>query len=213
MDNDNNPPKRAPENTYRNSGENKFVEQLKKPVVFVSLILLLLLLGLYLYKESQLNDVREQAAMEREQAAMERAAVIERANQQISENNRYLLETLMKPFSWALRTALLSGNTEQVDQYLFQFVQEDRFALLVVADADGTIISSTDQNFTGAAFSDHFNPEYLAIDSTVVDDSNQERVVVVSPLMGLNSKVGTLLAVYRPAPPIQQQSVEEEVEE
>lgn len=211
MDNTNNPPKRAPENTYKNSADNsdgkKFVAQLKKPVVFIPLILLLLMLGLYLYKESQLSDVREQAAQEQ-------AAVIERANQQILENNRYLLETLMKPFSWALRTALLAGNTEQVDQYLFQFVQEDRFALLVVADADGTIISSTDQNFTGAAFSEHFNPEYLTIDSTVVDDSNQERVVVVSPVMGLNSKVGTLLAVYRPAPPIQQQqAVEEQVEE
>ncbi|RDV13028.1 hypothetical protein DXT99_21880 [Pontibacter diazotrophicus] len=210
MDNDNNPPKRAPENTYRNSadrpGGNKYVAQLKKPVVFIPLILLLLMLGLYLYKESQLSDVREQAAQER-------AAVIERANQQITENNRYLLETLMKPFSWALRTALLAGNTEQVDQYLFQFVQEERFALLVVADADGTIISSTDQNFTGAAFSDHFNPEYLTIDSTVVDDSNQERVVVVSPVMGLNSKVGTLLAVYRPAPPLQQEQAEVQVEE
>lgn len=200
----------APENPGRKpsdkSGGNKFAAQLKKPAVIISIILLLVILGLYLYKESQLRDVREQAAQEQ-------AAVIERANQRITENNRYLLQTLMKPFSWALRTALLSGNTEQVDQYLFQFVQEEKFALLVVADAEGNIISSTDQNYTGAAFSDHFNPEYLRIDSTVVDESNPERVTVVTPVMGLNSKVGTLLAIYLPGEPLQQEQAELQADE
>ncbi|MFD3002426.1 PDC sensor domain-containing protein [Pontibacter toksunensis] len=196
----------APEKPHRNtgdrSGENRFVAMLKKPVVYIPLILLLALLGLYLYKESQLNDVRKQAELEQ-------AAVLERANKRISENNNYLLQVLTKPFSWALRTALLSGNTEQVDQYLFQFVQEEKFALVLVADENGNIISSTDQNFTGAAFADHFKPEYLKADSTIVDDSNPERMVVVSPIMGLNSKVGTLLAVYQPGEPLQQEKPEE----
>lgn len=174
------------------------MDKLKKPVVFIPLILLLLLLGLYLYKESQLNDVRQRAAQER-------AAVVDRANKQIAANNRYLLHTLTKPFSWALRTSLLSGNTEQVDQYLFQFVQEDKFSLVVVADENGKIISSTDQNYTGASFADHFKADYLKADTAMVDDTNQEKVVVVSPIMGLNSKLGTLLAVYQPGEPIQQE--------
>jgi hypothetical protein len=176
--------------------------QLRKPVVFVPLVLLLLFLGLYLYKVSQLRDVRKQAAQEQ-------AALIERANERISENNRYFLQVLTKPFSWALRTALLSGNVEQVDQYLFQFVREEKFALVLVADAEGTIISSTDQNFTGTAFADHFEPDYLRAESAIVDDANPGRVNVVSPIMGLNSKLGTLLAVYRPKAPLQKRQAEE----
>lgn len=207
MDNANYRSDGAPENSNRKpanrSGGDNFADKLKKPIVIVPLILLLALLGLYLYKESELSDVRRQAELEQ-------ATVIQRANERISENNRYFLEVLMKPFSWALRTALLSGNTEQVDQYLFQFVQEEKFSLLVVADAEGNIISSTDQNYTGASFTNHFAPEYLRVDSTVVDDSNPERMVVVTPIMGLNSKVGTLLAVYKPEQPIGQQEQQEQ---
>ena len=202
MDNSHYTPDRATNGRHEQSasgpGENKFLATLKKPVVFIPLILLLVILGVYLYKESQLNDVRRRAEQEK-------AAVIQRANERISENNEYLLEVLMKPFSWSVRTALLSGNVDQVNQYLFQLVQEDKFPLVLVADADGTVISSTDQNFTGAAFADHFNAEYLGADSTVIDDSDPNRVVVASPVMGLNSKLGTILAVYQPGEPLQQQ--------
>ncbi|MFD2512242.1 PDC sensor domain-containing protein [Pontibacter locisalis] len=187
----------------KSSGENGFVKQLKKPVVFIPLLLLLVVLGVYLYKESQLKEARREAAEER-------ALLLERANERIAENRHYLLEVVAKPFSWALRSALLTGNVEQVNQYLFQFVQEEKFAMVLVADAEGNIISSTDQNFTGSAFADHFDSKYLQTDATTVDDSDPERVIVASPIMGLNSRLGTLLVVYRPDDPLQLQELETE---
>ncbi|MCJ8164155.1 hypothetical protein MKJ04_04825 [Pontibacter sp. E15-1] len=205
MDTEHYPIDNAPEYEDARPRTNRFVTLLKKPVVYVSLVLLLLLLGVYLYKESQLKGVRELAAQEQE-------AAVERANERIAENSQYFLEVLMKPFSWALRSALLTGNVEQVDQYLFQFVQEKRFSLVLVADKDGNIISSTDQNYTGTAFADHFKPAFLKADDTMVDDANPERVVVASPIMGLNSRLGTLLAIYLPDNPVQQQEAAPEAE-
>ncbi len=206
MDNSNYPPDRATtssrENHVNKPAEGSFVTQLKKPVIFVSILLLLLCLGIYLYKNSQLADARRQAEQEQ-------AAVIKRANARVAENDRYFLQVLVKPFSWALRTALLSGNVEQVDQYLYQFVQERNFSLLLVADVNGTIISSTNQVYSNTPFGQNFDPAYLTADSTIVNDSDRANVVVATPIMGFNSKLGTFLAVYNPEAPLSRENSED----
>ncbi|TXK23599.1 hypothetical protein FVR03_22445 [Pontibacter qinzhouensis] len=202
MNNTPNPADRPAPVTPASAGQrlpqNRLVSALKRPIVFIPMLLLLCLLVLYFYKESQLKGIKAQAQADQQ-------AVLDRANQRITENNTYLLQVMTKPFSWALRTAMLAGNQEQVDQYLFQFVQEKNFNLVLVADATGTIVSSTDQNFTGKAFANHFKQDYLKAEAALVDYANTERVVVVSPIMGFNTRLGTLLAVYLPGQQLGQQ--------
>lgn len=167
------------------------------PAVLAATFLILCLV-IYFYKDSQMNDVREQAAQENE-------IIIQRANQRISENNSHFLELLSMPTSWAIRTALLAGNVDQVDQYLYQFVQRKNFEVVLVTDADGTIISSSNQKYIGNQFGDHFNASLTALESTNVDESEPNRIQVASPIMGLNSRLGTLFYVYLPEEPLQPQ--------
>jgi hypothetical protein len=187
---------RPPKGQHR---QNSLLGMLRKPVVFVPLLLLFVFLIILLImsssKNAQLRDAEAQAAADRE-------AIVTRANQRIAENNTYFLRTLMMPFSWAVRTAMLSGNVEQVDQYLFQFVQEKNFELVVLADAKGKIISTTNQKYKGEDFANHFEPSMLAADETTINAADSTSIKVASPIMGFNSKLGTLYAVYKPEEPI-----------
>jgi hypothetical protein len=164
----------------------------------VAATLLILLLVVYFYKDAQVREVRQQAAQERE-------SMIERTNERIAENHRHFLDVLTMPFSWAIRTALMAGNVDQVDQYLFQFVQRRNFEVVLVADANGNIISSTNQRYIGNQFGEHFNAIFLAVESTTVDDSEPNRIRVASPVMGLNTRLGTLFYIYLLDEPLQAQ--------
>jgi isoprenylcysteine carboxyl methyltransferase (ICMT) family protein YpbQ len=183
----------------RQDRENNLGALIKKPVVLIPLLLtivfLIILLLVNSSKRNELREVREQAAQEREQ-------IVTQANQSITETNTYFLKTLMMPFSWAVRTALLAGNVEQVDQYLYQFVREQNFELILVADASGKIISTTNQKYKGETFASHFDQALLAADSTLVSTGNQRSITVASPVMGLNSRLGTIYAVYVPEEPL-----------
>jgi hypothetical protein len=187
---------RPPKNPHR---ENSPLGMIRKPVVYIPLLLLaaflITLLILNNSKNSQIRDAQEKSAQDRE-------ALVARANQRITDNTTYLLRTLMMPFAWSVRTALLSGNVEQVDQYLYQFVQEPNFEMLLVADAKGKIISTTNQKYKGEAFDSHFNPALLRAEDITLDTSDSASIKVASPIMGLNSKLGTLYAVYNPEKPL-----------
>lgn len=183
----------------RQDRENNLAAVMKRPVVLIPLLLtIVFLILLLLVNSSKRNELREA----QEQAAQEREQIVTQANQRVMENNAYFLKTLMMPFSWSVRTALLAGNVEQVDQYLYQFMREQNFELILVADASGKIISTTNQKYKGEAFASHFDQALLAADSTMVSTGNQRSITVASPVMGLNSKLGTIYAVYKPEEPL-----------
>ena len=187
---------RPPKEHYR---ENSLQGMIRKPVVFIPLLLILaFLIILLILNASKNNQVREA----QEQAAQEREELVSTANQRITDNTTYFLKTLMTPFAWSVRTAMLSGNVEQVDQYLYQFVQEKNFELILVADANGKIISATNQKYKDESFADHFEPSLLRADGTMLNTADSTSIKVATPIMGLNSKLGTLYAVYRADKPI-----------
>lgn len=187
---------RPPKRPYH---ENRLVTQLKKPAVFIPLLLTLAFLVILLFinssKNTQLRETREQAAQERE-------VIVTQANQRVTENTAYFLRTLMMPFSWSVRSAMLSRNMEQVDQYLYAFVQEPRFELVLLADNSGKIISTTNQKYKGELFADHFQSSLLQAEAITLDTRDSTSIKVAAPIMGLNSKLGTLYTVYTPDKPI-----------
>ncbi|WP_299991720.1 hypothetical protein [uncultured Pontibacter sp.] len=187
---------RPPKRPYQ---ENRLITLLKRPAVFIPLLLALAFLVILLFinssKNTQLREAREQAAQERE-------VVVTQANQRVTENTTYFLRTLMMPFSWSVRTAMMSRNMEQVDQYLYAFVQEPDFELVLLADNSGKIISTTNQKYKGELFADHFESSLLQVESITLDTSDSSSIKVAAPIMGLNSKLGTLYTVYNPKNPI-----------
>lgn len=186
---------RPPKRHYK---ERKLFRLLRKPALLMLLLIVVFLIILAFVNSSKNNRLQEA----REQATQEREALVSRANQRVTDNTVYLLKTLMMPFAWSVRTALLSGNVQQVDQYLYQFVQEPNFELILVADPRGKIISTTNQKYRGGAFADYFEENLLRTDNTTVDTSDPATIRVITPIMGLNSRLGTLYVIYKPQDPL-----------
>ncbi len=187
---------RPPKRPYQ---ENRLVALLKRPAVFIPLLLALVFLLILVFinssKNTQLREARKQAAQERE-------AIVTLANEHVTENTTSFLRTLMMPFSWSVRSAMLSRNMEQVDQYLYAFVQEPNFELVLLADNTGKIISTTNQKYKGEVFANHFNASLLQVEAITLDTSDSSSIKVAAPIMGLNSKLGTLYTVYTPNEPL-----------
>ncbi|MDD2542559.1 MAG: hypothetical protein PHH28_16185, partial [Desulfuromonadaceae bacterium] len=74
---------------------------------YVILFLILAVAGMYIGKNMAVSKTR--------------AELTQRAVQVIGENNRSFLRLASIPFVWAVRSEMLRGNLDQVNQYLIQF--------------------------------------------------------------------------------------------
>ncbi|NJO24530.1 MAG: hypothetical protein HC867_00260 [Bacteroidia bacterium] len=66
------------------------------------------------------------------------------------------------------------------------------FQSIMVSDADGLIISSTEKKSEGQNISSFVSTTFLAADSATINKLNDSVVVINSPIMGFNSRLGTL---------------------
>lgn len=76
-------------------------------------------------------------------------------------------------------------------------VKEKNFLSIVVANNKGIIISSTNKKNEGKEFTSAGKPEYLSADTTVVEKINDSLLIMSSPIMGFNNKLGTLMINYK----------------
>lgn len=110
--------------------------------------------------------------------------------------NKTWLTRMALPYSWAIRKEIMNGNIEEVNLYGNQLVREGTFSDVVIAGPDKKILSSTNKRFEGAAFSSYSNPGYLDADTATVYELNDSTLLLVSPVMGLNERIATVVIRY-----------------
>lgn len=154
-------------------------------------LLLLVVVGVYAWKEIQLGNVRGEAEQQRQ-------ALVERAGEQVDARTQRLLRLTAQPLGWAVRSEMIRRNLDQVDAYLAEFVQEEGVESAVLAGERDTVLVATDRRFQGTRFSEHFPAELLERDQTIVEAADQGRLRLVVPIMGINRRLGTLVVFYRP---------------
>lgn len=151
---------------------------------FAMLLLILALVGTYVWKNMAV--------------AKARAEVTQRAEQVISEQSKTYLRLVVIPLSWAVRGEMIRDNYDQVNQYLAQFIKEKDMKELVVAKPDGTVVAATNTKLQGAAITDSFPAEVLRADSITITARDNGEIMIVAPVMGLSRKIGVLVLVYMP---------------
>lgn len=154
-------------------------------------LLLLVVVGVYAWKEIQVGNVRGEAEERRQ-------ALVERAGERVDQRTRNLLRLSAQPLGWAVRSEMIRRNLDQVDAYLTDFVQEEGVESAVLAGERDSVLIATDRRFQGARFSDHLPAELLERDETAVEATDDERLRIVVPIMGINQRLGTLVVFYRP---------------
>lgn len=162
----------------------------RKKILIIILVAVVLLAALWIWKNIQINN--EQKEAERKKQLLQ-----EQASALITNSHKEHLKLLAKPYVWAVRSELLKGNINQVNLYANEMVKEKNVRSIVVANDKGVIISSTNKKNEGQQFSSVGKPNYLTSDTTIVENINDSIMVMSSPVMGFNNRLGTMMITYK----------------
>lgn len=166
----------------------------KKILIIIAGIGFLLLAGIWVWKYVEINQLNKQA--EEKQRALKNEA-----STQLMQSHKAHLILLAKPFVWALRTELLNKNLNQVNLYLNDMVKEKGMLRIIIAGPDETIIASTNKKDEGQPFTSTGNDTTQTVDEVIVKQAKDGTLVMTSPIMGFNKRLGTLLIKYSASNP------------
>ncbi|EOR93347.1 hypothetical protein ADIARSV_3426 [Arcticibacter svalbardensis MN12-7] len=164
-----------------------------KGILITIVIALVLLSGIFIWKTIEINSLKKNAAKDRQ-------TLTEQANTQIVQSHEAHLKLLAKPFVWAIRTEMMQGNISQVNLYMNEMVKEKNFQSIVVVNDKGVIVSSTDKKNEGKPFSTIGKSTDLRSNGTNLVNLNDSVLVMTSPIMGFNNRLGTLYVKYSVPP-------------
>lgn len=166
-----------------------------KTMLITIAVAIVLLAVLWIWKSVEISNVEKKAENDRQ--ALKEAAI-----KQIILAHEMHLKLLAKPYVWAIRSEMMQGNIDQVNLFANDLVKEQNFQRIAVANDKGLIVSSTNKKDEGQPFSTIGKAEGLNNNNTTVENISDSMLIMTSPVMGFNSRLGTLLIKYsipRPA--------------
>jgi len=148
------------------------------------LILVLFVIGLtvYFYKDYQLNRLRKDLTAQADTA--------------LAVQNKMMLAMSAKPLIWAIRSEMLRNNLDEINVFNTDLVKEKNVMEITVLNAVGKIINSTDKKLEGAMATENYM-QYLSADSVKVFNLSDSTSRLVAPVMGYQSKLGVVILNYK----------------
>ena len=163
--------------------------KVNKRYVLITIIIALVLIGaIWVWNAITIRNLKEKAQTEQ-------LALKKQATDKIIQSHTEHLKLLAKPFVWALRTEMLQGNLNQVNLYMSDMVKERNIQRIIVANAKGIIIASTNKKEEGQPLTTIANDAAAAAQQVTVV-ANGNLLIMTSPIMGFNSRLGTLMVSY-----------------
>ena len=98
-----------------------------------------------------------------------------------------------KVFSWAIRSELTRDNKEQVNQFFLSFIKEHGVSKVQFVNVpDGKVTLSTNKKDEGSIYTN----QVALMSNETINFKNDSVLNVVTPVMGLNNKLGVLVIEY-----------------
>lgn len=155
---------------------------------------LILLIAVWIWKSMEVSSIKKAAEMQRQ-------ILEKKATRHIVHTHEEHLKLLAKAYVWAVRSEMMQGNVNQVNLFANDMVKEKNFQRIVIANDKGIIVSSTNKKDEGQAFSTIGNAAGLSSNNTTVQNEGDSILILTSPIMGFNNRLGTLLIKYAVRPP------------
>ncbi len=103
------------------------------------------------------------------------------------------MELTSKTFAWAIRSEITRDNKEQVNQFFAGFIKESGVIKIQFVDAiSSKVLLSTDKKDEGSMFED----KIALLTNNTIHFNNDSILHVITPVMGLNTKLGVLVIQY-----------------
>lgn len=172
-------------NKNKNKSKGKLVAFLKKHKAATVLAILLVVVFVWFSIKIRINE---------RNFNNEKTQLITQYESKIDSLQIEHLVFATEVFSWSVRSELLRGNTENLNQLLTVFVQKSGADLVqIVNPEDKMILLSSDTKFEGVSYSDSLNFE---IKNTLVLETDGV-VKIITPVMGYNNMIGILIVELR----------------
>ncbi len=168
----------------------------RKIMLGLVITLVVVVLGMYMWKSSAVSSVQKQLVEVQAQEAQARTELVERARQLHAKHDADALKRFSAPLAWAVRRELMASNLDQIDQYLTGLVQMQGFESALLANPEGKIVVATDRKKLAEAFSALYPADYLQAKDVMVLPTATGGLRAVVPIMGLNQQLGTLVVEY-----------------
>jgi len=137
----------------------------------------------------------------REQMLVQQTEIQQQANKQMAELTDELLSFAVKGYDWAIRAELIRGNEENAQQYIAQMVQDEKISQVMFIDEQQVIQMASDKKQENQPFDVSLFPENpLQYEDIVILEQTDGSLLLFSPIMGLERRLGTLMIRYHPQP-------------
>ncbi len=173
---------------------NRAHSNTNKRLLIIIGVAILLIAAVWIWKSVQMGNVEKKAENDRQ-------TLKEEARKQIVQAHEAHLKLLAKAYVWAVRADMMQGNINQVNLFASDMVKEKNFQRIVIANDKGIIISSTNKKDEGQPFATVGKDAGLSSDNTTVENVSDSILIMTSPIMGFNNRLGTLLIKYAVQPP------------
>ncbi|MEI6122453.1 MAG: hypothetical protein WCQ95_02380 [Bacteroidota bacterium] len=161
----------------------------------VSIIIICLLIvvptAIYLWKQAEINKLKKQQETQINAFRADAKAKIDNCN----KNN---IETLTRVFSWAVRSEMLRNNIDQVNTYMTTLVKAADLNDISVIKSDGMVVLSTNKKYEGNAYAGPVASQLSTINDVVSQNGQDNNIIVISPIMGLDTRLGSIVITYTP---------------
>ncbi len=174
----------SPVKETRNFGNNR------RRLIWISIAIMVIAVAiLWIGKQIQIGNLRNDSAKAHERIESE-------ARRAVMNSHEQHLRLLAKPFTWAVRTEMMNNNISQVNQYANDMIKEKNISSIVIINGAGKVISSTNKKWEGKDFAIVGNRSHLQSDTTFIENIKDSILVMSSPVMGFNSRLGTIILNY-----------------
>lgn len=157
----------------------------------IIILLIITAFGIHYYNKRKLqHHIAESKAKEELLLAQTRS--------QLRENRFADVKNTVMVLSWAIRGEILRKNLDQAGQYIETIVKYKGFEDVIVANESDVIVLSTNKKFESMNLREYFLFNYVELtDIKIISDvSNPDHLFIIVPVMGMNSRIGTLMVSY-----------------
>jgi hypothetical protein len=169
--------------------------------LWVSLVLLLIVALVFAWKQVALGRMESRFEEEKQQLTEQyetgKSTLMRQASAALSKNSEAAHRLFGNALAWAIRGELIRNNLDQIDQYFSELVKVERIHLVALASQEGKVLVASDKKFQNAEFGQVFPAELLNETQVAIHPQGDERLLVV-PVMGLNTRLGTAVLRYTP---------------
>lgn len=157
---------------------------------YAILVMILLALGMYIWKELAVQNVE----MEMEEQRIEMAEEQQRA---LDAKTQTMLQLTALPLAWAVRGEMMQGNLSQVDDYFRNFVREEGVVSIFLIDKESKVVLATNRKLETQPADQIVSQAIRDAESVLIEKSDSVFRLGV-PIMSFNEKLGVLVVDYEP---------------